>query len=127
MSTTRRTILTAAAWTAPAVALAATAPAYATSEPAPEPVCDVTAWRTNHGHKPEKGQPGTHHYYVIPACTSTVRAVWIAGEKATRHPSGVWVVPNLRGGVNQNVRVLTDEGTWEKSVRFQPEKPGGKK
>lgn len=32
MSTTRRTILTAAAWTAPAVAVAAAAPAYATSE-----------------------------------------------------------------------------------------------
>lgn len=124
----RRTLLKTAAWSAPAVALAATAPSFATSEvPAPEPVCDVTAWRINHGHKPKKRQSGTHHYFVIPSCTSTVRAVWIAGKEATRHPSGVWVVPNLRGGVNQNVRVLTDSGVWEKTVRFQPEKPGGKR
>lgn len=33
MSTSRRTVLTAAAWTAPAIAVAATAPAYATSNP----------------------------------------------------------------------------------------------
>lgn len=122
--TARRTVLKAAAWSAPAVAIASTAPAYATSETAL--VCEVVGWRTNHGHKNHpKPEPGTHHYHLTAACAGTVRAVWIAGVEATLS-DGVWTALNIRGGVHQPVRVLTDDGPMpDREVRFQPTRPEG--
>lgn len=121
--TSRRSVLKTAAWTVPAITLAAAAPAFATSD-APGPVCEIAGWRTNHGHK-DYGKPesGTHHYHVTVACASTVRAVWIAGVEATLS-DGVWTALNIRGGVRQWVSVLTDDGTLpDREIRFQPTDP----
>ena len=111
----RRTLL----WAVPTITAVAAAPAFAVSH---ELSCVPKAWRTNHGHKKDKKKSGTHHYHVVPNCTYPVKAVTINGQPATRHPSGVWTVQFLRGGVPQPVTIITDHGTISKTLMFHPAK-----
>lgn len=83
---TRRTMLTAAAWTAPAIAYAATAPAYATSEQPPKHKCrrecDPKARRKKHGKK-------RWQYVITTSCPDVIdmRGVEVS---VNRRPSGSW-------------------------------------
>lgn len=106
----RRAILTAAAWSVPAVAIAATAPAYASSE-APKP-CQVFGHReketTGHGrHKVTRWI-----YYVDVTCAEKARHVVILGlaAKRIRPDATAWAVVLPTKHDRLPVQVLSHHG-----------------
>lgn len=83
----RRTLLAAAAWSAPAVALATTAPAYATSTVTS---CSVTGVRVR---KPAAAKGRNRWSYAITVtCDDRVKAVTVNGKPARSVRSDLWIV-----------------------------------
>lgn len=118
MTSTRRTVLTAAAWTVPAIAVAKAAPAFATSITDPPALkCEPV------GHK-LPGRVRAHTYRLALGCGTGVRAlaVWIGGQEATAHPTdGTWSVERRDSRSTLDVHIVaTGYAPWSGVVAFAP-------
>ena len=117
--TTRRTILTAAVWAAPAVTIAAAAPAFATStvDP-PAPSCGFTGarWRHSHGCRSRRR---CWIYSVSVTCTVPVKQVHIDGVKArcVSARRGIWQIESGRCVSAVTVTVTTTTSVIEQAVK----------
>ena len=112
---TRRTVLRAAAWTAPAVSIAVAAPAFATASNSIE--CKPTGCKA-----PGEGTV-TKDYYLSPGCgpLAEILAVTIGGSTATL-VGDQWVVYGQPDSEAFLPVTITFSGgqTWTGSVKFPP-------
>lgn len=116
MSTpTRRTLLRAAAWAAPAVTVIVAVPAYAATS-------DTTTCNPTGRKHPGDGQHGKDYALTL-NCTghATAIQVLIDGQQATETSPGVWTLAGQPDSeAKLIVQVIFTTGTWSGLVQFKP-------
>lgn len=111
---TRRTVLRAAAWTAPAVSIAVAAPAYASASTPFE--CKPT------GCKAPGAGAGTKDFFVSPGCNESLVASVYIDDKLATHEGNQWVLRAQKdSGTWRTVTITSQAGEkWTGPVQFGP-------
>ena len=119
---TRRAILGAAAWTAPAVAVAAAAPAYATSTVPEAPTCEVVGFK----YPGQSRAPKSWTYVAQLKCSGGDPVAVIIGDKPATRLGDSWTAAFRDSRAKRFVTVHgADTVLFAGVVTFPPVKRGG--